>query len=220
MIAQKLKNNKIAIGNSAPRKDAIEVIYDLKTAEFLLLTKSAREWSESLNDRRDIVFTVYENEKSKVCVEFDRMVSRRKRYEEKLKQEREVEELIGLVASKKDSKKPIKEEVKPKVDKPTVKVKFYKSNVEGTSKLLRLPSKQLIKIIRRKNVKDVVNRPDVVCIDNELREAFFDDVRKTAHFGKKKLYELLNTAVDKDIYEKWNKIIDDLYMQGAMNANN
>ena len=207
MIAQKLKNNKIAIGNSAPRKDAIEVIYDLKTAEFLLLTKSAREWSESLNDRRDIVFTVYENEKSKVCVEFDRMVSRRKRYEEKLKQERELDELIGLVSTKKDGKKPIKEEAKPKVDKATVKVKFYKSNVEGTSKLLRLPTKQLIKIIRRKNAKDVINRPDVVCIDNELREAFFDDVRKTAHFGKKKLYELLNTAVDKDIYEKWNKII-------------
>lgn len=90
MIAQKLKNNKIAIGNSAPRKDAIEIIEDLRVGEFFSLTRAARNWNESLNDKRDLIFTSYENEHSKICKEFDRIYARRKLFIEKMYNENKI----------------------------------------------------------------------------------------------------------------------------------
>ena len=79
MLAQKLKNNKIAIINddNQRRKDALQTIEDLKIGELFLLSRTTKNWDKSLNDKRDIIFTTYESEQSKVCKEFDRLYQKR-----------------------------------------------------------------------------------------------------------------------------------------------
>ena len=76
MIAQKLKNGQIAIGN-AERKDAIETIYDLRVAEFYRLSKCTRNWNSAITDRRDIMYA-YAPEDSKLLKEFDKIYNNRK----------------------------------------------------------------------------------------------------------------------------------------------
>ena len=209
MNAQKLKNNKIALSSKAPRKDAIEVIEDLKTAEFFNLTRAARNWSENLDDRRDIIFTTYENEDSKVCKEFDRIMKRRKFFENKLSE----------ITTKEDaeSKQPeVKKDIAPDAitDKAPVKYASYNSKIKGTSRLLRIPKKQIIKIVRRKGLIDDNNRLNSVCIDNKLREEFFKDVKSTDHYKDSGLYEVMFSEKDANIYEKWDLIIKRIYEEG------
>ena len=201
MIAQKLKNNKIAIGNSTPRKDAIEVIEDLKTSEFCRLFKAAREWNKSINDNRDIVFTHYENEDSKICKEFNKILLRRKLFEEKLKIiENEFNSTVGYKAVKKEN--------------PPI---VWASKIKGTSRLLRIPKNQIIKIVRRKGLIDDNNRFNSVCIDNRLREEFFADCKKSYNFQNMQettRYEIENIEEDKNLYEKWDAIITKIYEEG------
>lgn len=210
MNAQKLKNNKIALSSKAPRKDAIQVIEDLKTAEFFSLTRAARNWSENLDDRRDIIFTTYENEDSKVCKEFDRIFNRRKFFEMRLselgcKEETDPEKIVM-----------VKEEIAPDAitDKAPKKYVSYNSTIKGTSRLLRIPKKQIIKIVRRKGLIDDNNRVNSVCIDNKMREEFFKDVKSTEHYRDAGLYEVMYSEVDKSVYEKWDTIIKNIYEEG------
>lgn len=210
MNAQKLKNNKIALSSKAPRKDAIEVIEELRVSEFYAIMKAARNWSENLDDRRDIVFTTYENENSKVCKEFDRIVKRRAVFEQKLIKIKDEE-----CTPKNDEVKVI-EEIPPQAitDNNKVKSISYNSGIKGTSRLLRIPKKQTIKIVRRKGLIDDNNRPNSVCIDNKMREEFFRDVKSTKRFSDLGLYEILYTEEDKQYYEKWDSIMQSIYEKG------
>ena len=210
MNAQKLKNNKIVLSSKAPRKDAIEVIEDLRVSDFYAIMKAARNWSENLDDRRDIVFTTYENESSKVCKEFDRIVKRRAVFEQKLTEIKEEE------YTTKDDDLKVVEEIPPQAitDNNKVKSISYNSEVKGTSRLLRIPKKQTIKIVRRKGLIDDNNRPNSVCIDNKLREEFFHDVKSTKRFSDNGLYEILHTEEDKQYYEKWDSIMQSIYEEG------
>ena len=209
MNAQKLVNNKIALSSKAVRKDAIEVIEDLKVSEFFKLSRAAKTWSENLDDKRDIIFTNYENENSKVCKEFDRILQRRKLFEEKLSKItinedtplsdlKNIEETPKEVAASNNKQKSIS----------------YNSTIKGTSRLLRIPKKQIIKIVRRKGLVDDNNRPNSVCISNSMREEFFHDVKSTKRFSDLGLYEILYTEEDKQYYEKWDSIIKSIYEEG------
>lgn len=210
MNAQKLKNNKIALSSKAPRKDAIEVIEELRVSEFYAIMKAARNWSENLDDRRDIVFTTYENESSKVCKEFDRIVKRRAVFEQKLTEIKEEE------CTPKNAEVKVIEEIPPQAitDNNKIKSISYNSEIKGTSRLLRIPKKQTIKIVRRKGLIDDNNRPNSVCIDNRLREEFFHDVKSTKRFSELGLYEILYTEEDKQYYEKWDSIMQSIYEEG------
>lgn len=219
MIAQKLKNNRIALGNSAPRKDALEVIDDLKTAEFCRLFKAAREWNESINDNRDIVFTQYENEHSKVCKEFNYILERRKSFEKKFTQSK-MEEFLSSSKNTKAKKEigPTKlvDENKEVEEVKKAPIIIWASKVKGTSRLLRIPKKQIIKIVRRKGLIDDNNRPNSVCITNALREEFFADCKNCNHFHQTNLYELMYDENDHpDIYKKWDDKVTEIYNQGV-----
>ena len=226
MIAQKLKNNKIAISSGKPRKDAIETIEDLRVGEFFRLSRASRNWDKSLNDRRDIMFTTYENEHSKVCKEFDAMYQRRQSWIEYQNKKVEEEESLNF-----EQTNNLKEENQianeteaislARDEKPKIK-NYYKSNVIGTSRLIKIKSKETIKIVRRKGPKDSTNRPNSVCINNKLREDFFSDCKKTSTFHKdNKTYEIINTKEDNPIYEKWDSIIKNVFQEGfSKNENN
>lgn len=200
MIAQKLADNYIAIGqNTTIRTDAIEVIYELRVAEFYRLVKSTNNWVDRLADKRDIMFAHYTNEDAKICKEFDRIFARRKLF-------------VENVEKRVNSETAVTEDIPTTVTKRE-KV-YYKSKMLGTSKLVRIPSKQLIKITRRKGKTDCTNKPDVVCISNECRERFFSDVKKTEHYRNTKAFEMLYSIEDKDMYERWSAHIDKIYNTG------
>ena len=217
MNAQKLANNKIALSSKAVRKDAIEVIEDLKVSEFFRLSRSAKTWSENLDDKRDIIFTTYENENSKVCKEFDRIVQRRKLFSEKLFEIKEEE----AEANRQEELK-IVEEIPPQAitDNNKQKAISYNSTIKGTSRLLRIPKKQVIKIVRRKGLIDNNNRPNSVCISNTMREEFFHDVKQSKHFAQYGVYELMYSEEDKDYYEKWDSIMSKIYDEGLQKCMN
>lgn len=217
MNAQKLANNKIALSSKAVRKDAIEVIEDLKVSEFFRLSRAAKTWSENLDDKRDIIFTTYENENSKVCKEFDRIVQRRKLFSEKLFEIKEEE----AEANRQEELK-IVEEIPPQAitDNNKQKAISYNSTIKGTSRLLRIPKKQVIKIVRRKGLIDNNNRPNSVCISNTMREEFFHDVKQSKHFAQYGVYELMYSEEDKDYYEKWDSIMSKIYDEGLQKCMN
>ena len=233
MIAQKLTNNKICISNSASRKDAVKTIDNLTTSEFYALAHCARNWEKSLNDTRDILFTSYENENSKVCKEFEKIYAQReaqKVVEENKQPTRIIQRKQILDSSKEQQTKTEKhKKISTVVDKTTKtkktktpkdirKITSYVSNCIGTSKLVRIPTRQIIKIARRKSEKDNKNRENSVCIDNILRESFFNDCKMSHYFSEKGLYELMYIKEDKNVYEKWDRIIDNIYREGISNV--
>lgn len=217
MNAQKLANNKIALSSKAVRKDAIEVIEDLKVSEFFRLSRAAKTWSENLDDKRDIIFTTYENENSKVCKEFDRIVQRRKLFSERMFEVKEEE-----AESNKQEELKIVEEIPPQAitDNNKQKAISYNSTIKGTSRLLRIPKKQIIKIVRRKGLVDDNNRPNSVCISNTTREEFFHDVKQSKHFAQYGVYELMYSEKDKSYYEKWDSIMSKIYDEGLQKCLN
>lgn len=205
MIAQKLSNNKIAItSGNVGRKDALQTIEDLRVSEFFRLSRAARNWEKSLNDKRDIMFTTYENEHSKVCKEFDSIYQRRQLFIE-LDSKRILEEEQIKLSNE--------QEKEPKEEKSQVKA-TYKSLVIGTSKLIRIPSKQIIKIVRRKGKGDSNNKINCVCINNKVREEFFSDCKKLQHYQYSKVYEIMYEEDSKEIYEKWDSLITQEYEKG------
>lgn len=203
MIAQKLKNNYIAIGqNTTLRGDAIEVVYELRVGEFYKLVKSTNNWMDKLSDKRDIIFAHYMDDNAKIVKEFNKIFAKRKLfYKKALEVQPEAENIV---------------EVEPVVDTKlqTEEKESYPSSMVGTSKLLRIPSKQIIKIVRRKGKKDCINKPNAVCISNECRERFFSDVKKTEHYKNTKLFELMYSNDDKSMYERWSCHVDKIYNKG------
>ena len=218
MIAQRLKNNKIAIGSAKPRKDAIEIVEDLRVAEFFKLVNSARNWEKSLNDSRDIMFTTYENEHSKVYKEFQKILERRKIFAARSISDDVIpktqEEFDSLASSRISTECSVDNDSNEETRKVNT-IKSYKSSVIGTSRLLRIPSKQVIKIVRRKGMSDCSNKINAVCIDNKTREEFFADCKKASHFQDTHLYEIMYSEQDKDVYEKYDALITRLFEEGA-----
>ena len=211
MIAQKLKNNKISISSGdQKRKDAIATIENLRMGEFFNLTHAARDWNKSLNDKRDIMFTIYENEHSKVCRVFDHIYERRN-----AAQPNEWslnEEDCVIISSKKNSithSDPIKES-KDAPDVPFI----WASRVKGTSRLIKFSKKKSIKIVRRKGLIDDNNKPNSVCISNDLREQFFADCKECKNFNGSGPYEIMYDEESPEIYNKWSEIIDNIYKEG------
>lgn len=219
MNAQKLANNKIALSSKAVRKDAIEVIEDLKVSEFFRLSRAAKTWSENLDDKRDIIFTAYENESSKVCKEFDRILQRRKLFQVKLNEiesEEVSKSVTGTGCKPENNDVKLIEDIPPEAITSNAKEKTisYNSTIKGTSRLLRIPKKQIIKIVRRKGLIDDNNRPNSVCISNTMREEFFHDVKQSKHFNNCGMYEFMYSDGDKSYYEKWDKLMTNIYEEG------
>jgi hypothetical protein len=95
--------------------------------------------------------------------------------------------------------------------KPRIDVsKKVDSNVPGTSRLVRSTDRTKIYIAKRKGNKTLnQTRINSVCIDNRLREQFFDDVKAKHNYlpflGK---YELVSGDED---FNKWSAIMDEQY---------
>lgn len=99
------------------------------------------------------------------------------------------------------------------IGKPRYDVsKKIESNVPGTSRLVRSSDRTRIYIARRKGNKTLnQTRINSVCIDNLLREQFFEDVKAKHNYlpflGK---YELVHTDTD---FSKWSDIMDNEYFK-------
>lgn len=84
----------------------------------------------------------------------------------------------------------------------------FKTKVLGTSCLIRDPTKHTIRIAKRDgNDKVTINR---LCISNDVRERFFDDVKRTKLFKQTGKY-VMDTQ-DLDIYTYWSKFINSSFI--------
>lgn len=80
----------------------------------------------------------------------------------------------------------------------------FKSEISGTSCLIRDPVKHIIRIALRNGDDNVtINR---MCIDNEIRERFFNDVKTTLLFKKSKKYAM--DTQDLATYTYWSKYMN------------
>lgn len=80
----------------------------------------------------------------------------------------------------------------------------FKSDISGSSCLIRDPQKHIIRIaLRNGDDLTTINR---ICIDNSIRERFFNDVKTTKYFFKNKKYAM-DTA-DLNIYTYWSKYMN------------
>ena len=212
MNAQKLSNGVIAIGNSAPRKDAIEVIEDLKVGEFYKLVKCTIQWSSRLNDKRDIMFAPAPDG-SKLKKEFDAIYKRRIAYNEKL---------IYLNGDKvsvySDGNHNVT--VDTKVDESSQQkevVVKYESTSNGTSRIVYIKNRQSIIIRKRKHESDKYNKSNSVCISNELRDEFFKDVKNKKH--KPSHFEIRQVE-NVELFNKWLNIIKETFESGLNENSN
>ena len=199
MTAQKLRDGQIAIGNSSPRKDAVEIIEDLKVGEFYKLVKCTRNWTSQINDRRDVMYA-QAPDGSKLKKIFDEIYSRRKLFEEKLY-------------------RPKEDEVSEPLDvNPTTKVKRYLTDVEGTARLVLVKAKNTIIMMKRKSHSDKYNKENSVCISNDLREEFFKDSKKLRK-GVNRKFEIRKSDCE-ETFNKWLNLINNIYQEGLKNVDN
>ena len=199
MTAQKLRDGQIAIGNSSPRKDAVEIIEDLKVGEFYKLVKCTRNWTSQINDRRDVMYA-QAPDGSKLKKIFDEIYNRRKLFEEKL-----------YVLKENEISKPL--DVKPKIE-----VKRYLTDVEGTARLVLIKPKNTITMMKRKSHSDKYNKENSVCISNDLREEFFKDSKKLRKSVGGK-FEIRKSDCE-ETFNKWSNLITNIYQEGVKNADN
>ena len=87
--------------------------------------------------------------------------------------------------------------------------KKYKTDIPGTSCLIRDADKHIIKIAFRKgNDTCTINR---MCIDNEIRERFFQDAKASKYFKQTKKYAL--DTQDLNTYTYWSKYMNSSYLE-------
>lgn len=80
--------------------------------------------------------------------------------------------------------------------------------VEGTSKLIRKnDSKQIL--VARRTGKDDISYIDSVIINNQVRERFFRDAKRSSYYKKFKKYVISDE--DKETYNYWSMFIDNLF---------
>lgn len=88
----------------------------------------------------------------------------------------------------------------------------YKSNVEGTSKLIYIKGRKDIVLVDRGKFDDS-NKPNAVCIPNDIRNAFIEDSLNCG--GKReRVYEIRKVKNPK-LYEKWKNLIKCIYDEGV-----
>lgn len=84
----------------------------------------------------------------------------------------------------------------------------FKTNVLGTSCLIRDPTKHIIRIAKRNgDDKVTINR---LCISNDVRERFFNDVKRTKRFTKTGKYAM--DTQDLDVYTYWSKFMNSSFI--------
>lgn len=86
-------------------------------------------------------------------------------------------------------------------------VELLDNNIPGTSKLIRSNDAGIIKIVYRRAAIEKDYR-DAVCIDNNKREEFFADVKKSKQFNRDTPVYVITTA-DPELYLKWSTFIND-----------
>lgn len=170
MIAQKLKDGKILIGNCAPKKDAECTITGLRVAEFFRLSKCTNNWV-NVENRRDAIWA-YTKENSPLQKEFLHIFNKR----EKARKELE----IGMQEKEKASEN------------------VYVSKVNGKYRLAFIKNKKCILLLERHGNANL-NKPNSVCIDDKTKDEFIADCfsdkqRKTKQprirqIDKKELYQ-------------------------------
>lgn len=92
--------------------------------------------------------------------------------------------------------------------------KEFKSKISGTSCLIRDPKNHIIRIARRNgDDKVTINR---LCIGNDIRERFFQDVKTS------KLFKLTNKYAmdigDMEIYTYWSKFMNSSFIEQSREA--
>lgn len=84
----------------------------------------------------------------------------------------------------------------------------FKSDITGTSCLIRDPIHHIIKIaLRRGNDKITINR---ICIDNSIRERFFNDVKACILYKETGRFQM--DTKDLDVYTYWSKFMNTSYI--------
>jgi hypothetical protein len=80
----------------------------------------------------------------------------------------------------------------------------FQTTITGTSCLIRDAKNHVIRIaLRNGDDKVTINR---ICIDNNIRERFFCDVKSTKYFKEHKKYAM--DTRDLDIYTYWSKFMN------------
>ena len=102
--------------------------------------------------------------------------------------------------------KKVREAKEDETDFEAVPNKILQCLVPGTSALLRNKERTVIKVVRRKDQKTKINK---VAVSNSLRDEFFAAVKKTHGRPSNSNYCLF--IDDGDIYQYWNKLMDQLY---------
>lgn len=86
--------------------------------------------------------------------------------------------------------------------------KKYKSDILGTSCLIRDPKKHIIRIaLRRGDDNCTINR---LCIDNSIRERFFQDAKVSTFFRETKKYAI--DSKDLKVYTYWSTYMNNEYI--------
>ena len=80
--------------------------------------------------------------------------------------------------------------------------------VEGTSKLIRKNDAKQILVARRVG-RDDVSYADSVIINNQVRERFFKDAKRSTYYKKHNKYIISDE--DKEVYNYWSNFIDNLF---------
>lgn len=80
--------------------------------------------------------------------------------------------------------------------------------IEGTSKLIRKNDVKQILVARRVG-RDDVSYADSVIINNQVRERFFKDAKRSTYYKKHNKYIISDE--DKEVYNYWSNFIDNLF---------
>lgn len=85
--------------------------------------------------------------------------------------------------------------------------KIYKLDIEGTSILVRDPSKHIIRIAFKQDNNGSINKCP---ISNSIRDAFFADCKRSLSFVDTGKYLL--TLLDPKMYEYWSEYMNKVYL--------
>ena len=92
----------------------------------------------------------------------------------------------------------------------------FKTDITGTSCLIRDPVNHIIRIALRKgNDKVTINR---ICVDNSIRERFFYDVKLTNYYRKNNKFAM--DTQDLEIYTYWTKFMNNSFINQYKNQKN
>ena len=98
------------------------------------------------------------------------------------------------------------EEVKAKLD--NIQSKKFQVNIDGTAKLVR--SKGLIKIVARRGKKTYnETSPDSVCIDDSIKDRFFNDCK--LYYGVRDVVYQFSSVVSPIKYNFWDTFMKKEY---------